>query len=417
MKGERMENIDSQEKKIIFSSEIDVRKAIFLTFIAFLFAGFQAAIYGMTTVPVSEYFGKDSSMIIFFDSFGMWGQILAMAVGGMIISKIKAKNTLLISGLMMIVASSLIALFPILPIYISMSFICNMAVGFVLVSCYYMTMGTVRKKGESEGKLSILNVFFSIGFMLSPIINGFVIFNTSWRTVFALIAIMFVAFIILLLFLNISEITDSELKARTQERAERKAKKESFLSLPLVLTAIAFFLFVYVEQIMNNLNQPRMQQDLGFNIKIVGAMVTTYALSQMFGRLVFGKFLLPRVKIYKYIIVSSLLFAFFMLIFMQVSSLYAVVPLMVLLGLADSCIYPSLVGYGLDQIGHASPQATSFIITCGSVGIPVGTAMSGLLGVHFGRTNAMMAGPILLVVVVILIFIVRRMAVQRHVAQ
>ena len=412
-----MGNVENQEKKLIFTTKIDVRKAIFLTFIAFLFAGFQAAIYGMTTVPVSEHFGKDSSMIVFFDSFGMWGQILAMAVGGFIISKIKGKNTLLLSGFMMTIASALIAFFPILPIYISMSFICNMAVGFVLVSCYYMTMGTVREKGESEGKLSILNVFFSIGFMLSPIINGFVIYSTSWRTVFGLIAVMFIAFIVLLLLLNISEITDKELKARTQEKAERKAKKESFLSLPLILTAIAFFLFVYVEQIMNNLNQPRMQQDLGFSIKLVGAMVTTYALSQMAGRLFFGKFLLPKVKIYKYIIVSSLLFAFFMLLFMHVSSLYAIVPLMVLLGLADSCIYPSLVGYGLDQIGHASPQATSFIITCGSVGIPIGTGMSGLLGVYFGRTNAMMAGPILLVVVVVLIFIVRRIAVQRNIAQ
>ena len=412
-----MQDADTKTQKLIFSSEIDVRKAILLTFIAFLFAGFQAAIYGMTTVPVSEFFGKDSSMIIFFDSFGMWGQILAMAIGGMVISKIKAKNTLLLSSFMMIVASSLIAFIPILPIYISMSFIFNMAIGFVLVSCYYMTMGTVRKKGESEGKLSILNVFFSVGFMLSPIINGFVIFNTSWKTVFALIAVMFTAFVIILLILNISEITDRELKIRSLEKKERKAKNESFLSLPLILTAIAFFLFVYVEQIMNNLNQPRMQQDLGFNIKLVGAMVTTYALSQMFGRLVFGKFLLPRVKIYKYIIVSSLLFAFFMLIFMHVSSLYAVVPLMILLGLADSCIYPSLVGYGLDQIGHASPQATSFIITCGSVGIPVGTAMSGLLGIHFGRTNAMLAGPILLIVVVVLIFITRRIVVQRQAAQ
>jgi MFS family permease len=408
---------EKQEIKQIFPTKIDVKKAIIITFVAFLFAGFQAAIYGMTTVPVSEFFGKDSSMIVFYDSFGMWGQILAMAIGGFVITKIKGKNTLLLSGFMMIVGSSLIAFFPVLPIYISMSFICNMAVGFVLVSCYYMTMGTVREKGESEGKLSILNVFFSAGFMISPIVNGFVIASTSWRTVFALIGGMFVIFVILLLVLNVSEIADKELKDRSKEKAERKKKKESFITLPLVLTAIAFFLFVYVEQIMNNLNQPRMQQDLGFNIKVVGAMVTTYALSQMFGRLVLGKFLLPKVKIYKYIIFSSILFAFLMIAFMHVTTLAAVVVLMVFLGLSESCIYPSLVGYGLDQIGHASPQATSFIITCGSIGIPVGTALSGLLGAYFGRTNAMMAGPILLVIVVLLIYTVRKMAVQRQTAQ
>ena len=188
-----------------------------------------------------------------------------------------------------------------------------------------------------------------------------------------------------------------------------KNKKDSFMSLPLVLTAIAFFLLVYTEQIMNNLNQPRMQQDLGFDIRLVGAMVTTYALSQMFGRLFFGKFLLPRVKTHRYIITSALLFAVFMIMFIGASSKITVVCFMVLLGLSDSCLYPAIVGYGLDHIGHASPQATSFIITSGSIGIPIGTGMSGLIGEHFGRATAMMVGPVLLVVIVLLIYTVKRM--------
>lgn len=404
--------IESTEMKPLFPTKIDVRKAIIITFIAFLFCGFQAAIFGMTTVPVSEFFVKMPETIVKYDSFGMWGQILAMATGGFVISKIKGKNTLLLSGFMMLVASSLIALFPVLPIYISMSFICNMAIGYVLVACYYMTMGTVREKGKSEGKLAILNVFFSAGFMISPIINGFVIDATSWRTVFGLIGGMFVVFVIILLFMNISELADKEVNERKEEK--KKKEEENFMSLPLVLTAIAFFLFAYVEQIMNNLNQPRMQVDLGFNIKLVGAMVTTYALSQMFGRLVFGKFLLPRVKAYKYIIISSLLFAVLIVAFVNVTSLPAVICFMVLLGLADSCIYPSIVGYGLEQIGHASPKATSFIITCGSLGIPVGTGMSGLIGEQFGRAKAMMVGPVLLVVVALLIYTVRRLAVKKH---
>jgi fucose permease len=406
------EQIESTEMKTIFSTRKDVTKAIIITFVAFLFCGFQAAIYGMTTVPVSEFFGKLPETIVKYDSFGMWGQILAMATGGFVISKIKGKNTLLLSGFMMLIASSLIALFPVLPIYMSMSFICNMAIGFVLVACYYMTMGTVRKEGEGEGKLAILNVFFSAGFMVSPIVNGFVIKATSWRTVFGLIAGLFIIFVAILLLMKINEIADEEVNARKEER--QRKDKDNFMSLPLVLTAIAFFLFVYVEQIMNNLNQPRMQVDLGFDIRLVGAMVTTYALSQMLGRLIFGKFLLPRVKAHKYIIVSSLLFGAFILVFVNLRSLYAVIPFMVLLGLANSCIYPSIVGYGLDQIGHASPKATSFIITCGSIGIPVGTGMSGLIGEHFGRANAMMVGPVLLVIVVLLIYTVRRMSVKKH---
>lgn len=404
--------LENVEIKTIFSTEIDVKKAILITFIAFLFCGFQAAIYGMTTMSVAEFFGKDSGRIIFYDSFGMWGQILAMATGGFVISKLKGKNTLLLAGCMMLVASSLIALFPVLPIYMSMSFICNMAIGFVLVACYYMTMGTVRHKGEGEGKLSIMNVFFSAGFMISPLVTGFIIDATDWRAVFGLIALLFIAFVAILLFMNISELADKEINDRKDEKANKE--KDNFMSLPLVLTAIAFFLFVYVEQIMNNLNQPRMKEDLGFNIKVVGAMVMTYALTQMVGRLVFGKFLLPKVKTHKYIITASLCFGALMLLFLNATTVPAVIIFMIFLGLANSCIYPAIAGYGLDQIGHASPKATSFIITCGSIGIPVGTMMSGLIGEHFGRANAMMVGPVLLIVVVLLIITVRRISVKKQ---
>jgi predicted MFS family arabinose efflux permease len=139
-------------------------------------------------------------------------------------------------------------------------------------------------------------------------------------------------------------------------------------------------------------------------------MVTTYALSQMFGRIVFGKFLLPRVQIHKYIIISSVIFAVCMVAFMNLTSVYAVAGFMVLLGLADSCLYPALVGYGLDQLEHTSPQATSFMITIGSIGIPVGTAMSGLVGVQFGRMTSMAIGPVLLIVVAVLIYIVKKMS-------
>lgn len=403
--------IESAEKKIIFASNLDVRKAIILTFIAFLFAGFQAAIYGMTTMSVAEFFGKESTQIIFFDSFGMWGQILAMAIGGLVISKLKGKNTLLLAGGMMLIASTVVVLFPVLPIYMSMSFICNMAVGLVLVSCYYMTMGTVRKAGESEGKLAILNVFFSAGFMISPVINGFVINAADWRAVFGLIAVLFVLFIIILLMLNISELTDTEINDRKTEKEAAK-EKESFMSVPLVLTALAFFLFVYVEQIMNNFNQPRMKDDLGFDIRVVGIMVMIYALSQMTGRLVFGKFLLPKVKAHKYIIISAIFFGVLMLFFLNATTVPVVAVFMVFLGLANSCIYPSILGYGLDHIGHASPKATSFIVTCGSIGIPIGTMMSGLIGMHFGKIKAMMVGPALLVVVVLLILAAKRMSAK-----
>ena len=85
--------VSDSVKRSLFNSDVDRKKAIFLTFVAFLFTGFQCAIYGMLTIPISEYFDINSNTIIFFDGFGLWGQILAMSTGGLLLGKLKAKNT------------------------------------------------------------------------------------------------------------------------------------------------------------------------------------------------------------------------------------------------------------------------------------------------------------------------------------
>jgi fucose permease len=400
--------------KMIFASKADAKKAVLLTFIAFLVAGFQCAIYGMLTVPISTHFNISSSMIVFFDSFGLWGQIFAMAIGGIVISRIKGKNTLLLAAVIMIVGSLLSIVAPNIYIYTAMVFVCNMAIGFILVSCNYMIIGAVvdeENKGKSEGTLSILNVFFSAGFMVSPAVVGFLVGALSWKAVFVMIAVLFVVFIAVLLSLNVRELLN--VKAAEKQQTE---KKESFLSLPVILLSVAFFLFVYVEQIMNYFNQPYMMQDLKFKIEVVGTIVATYAGAQLVGRLLFGKFLLPKVKVYQYLIVSALLFALFIFGFLHIASVTVAFIVIAFLGLADSCMYPSLLGFGLNQLGRASPAATSFMVTVGSLGIPLGTAGCGLIGEHFGRQTALSVGPVFLIIIALIVYMVHKIQKQRAAA-
>lgn len=407
--------VTSGERKMIFTSKVDTQKAILLTFIAFLFGGFQCAIYGMLTVPIAKHFNISSSMIVFFDSFGLWGQIIAMAIGGFVISRIKGKNTLMLAAIIMIVGSVVSIIAPNIYVYTAMSFFCNMAIGFILVSCNYMIMGTVTEEGKSAGTLSILNVFFSAGFMICPIIIGVLIAQLSWKAVFVLIAALFALFILFMLFLNVHELIDSARAEKLERKKNNVAekKKESFLTLPLILTAISFFLIVYVEQIMNYFNQPHMMEDLKFKIEVVGAIVTTYAFCQMIGRVVFGKFLIPNVKVHKYLMVSAIIYAILIVAFLQISTVTAAFIIIACLGLTDSCMYPSLLGHGLDQIGRVSPAATSFMITIGSLGIPIGTAGCGLIGEVAGRYVAMYLGPVFLIIIVILVGVVRSIHVKK----
>lgn len=273
-------DISQDIKKSLFDKDIDRKKAILLTFVAFLFTGFQCAIYGMLTVPISQHFNIDSNTIIFFDGFGLWGQILAMATGGILIKKFKGKNTLIVAALFMIIGSILSIFAPDIYVYTAMTFIYNMAVGYVLVSCNYIVMGTVEKQGESEGKLSLLNVFFSLGFLSSAFIVGNILFYTSWQAVFVVVMVLFIIFILFLLSLRINEKIEQGVITKVENSSQPRF---IFLSKPIILMAIALFCIVYTEQIMNYYNQPHLHFDLGFNMKDVGLLVAVYTGSQLFG--------------------------------------------------------------------------------------------------------------------------------------
>ena len=80
--------------------------------------------------------------------------------------------------------------------------------------------------------------------------------------------------------------------------------------------------------------------------------------------------------------------------------------LMFILGLSDSCIYPSILGYSMDQLPVVSSGATSFLITVGAIGIPLGTSISGMLGNIFARNITMLVGPVMLLILVVLVITV-----------
>nr|WP_232310085.1 hypothetical protein [Francisella sp. MA067296] len=111
-------------------------------------------------------------------------------------------------------------------------------------------------------------------------------------------------------------------------------------------------------------------------------------------------------RIERYLIVSGLIFAVAIFVFIYIDSFMLVAILMVVLGLSDSCIYPSVLGYAMDKLPYVSSGATSFLVTIGAIGIPLGTSLSGMLGNLLGRQTAMLVGPVMLIVLAILVIVV-----------
>ncbi|WP_108651527.1 MFS transporter [Dongshaea marina] len=409
-------SIDEKPKKkqMIFKSRGDATRAIILTFFIFLVVGYQAFVYGMLTIPMSEHFHIPQSRLIFYDSFGMWGQLIAMFISGFLISRIKGVNTILLGAVIMLVVQLLSVYAPNIELYTLCTFFTNVAVGFMLMPCTYLIAGSVEEEGKNQGLLSIVNVFFSIGATLSPFFTGLLIAKVSWEAVFFLNVILFMLVILVIFTLKIREYYEHEVNAmQAAAKQEKPAAGMQFITLPFVLTGLALFLMMYVEQIINYFFQPYLHSNMQISIESVGAIMMMYAIGQAGGRLLFGKFLLPKIKIYKYIMTATILFMLLLVVFLQLKTYLAFMVIGIVLGLADSCLYPSIYGYGIDQLDGTNSKAISILGCSGVLGIPFGTGISGLIGEHFDKTTAIAIAPVLLLVICILIFWIHKLRSQR----
>ncbi|WP_235602866.1 MFS transporter [Piscirickettsia litoralis] len=72
----------------------------------------------------------------------------------------------------------------------------------------------------------------------------------------------------------------------------------------------------------------------------------------------------------------------------------------ILIGCGCASLFPTLLGYGITQANYESPRATSFLITCGSLGGFIGLMMSGFLGQQVNKVTPIYVAPILAFVII-----------------
>ena len=339
-------------------TEKNIKLIHILTAVGFFVTGFQTAIYGILTVPIADYFKVSPFHMTFLFSIGLWGQILATSAGAWVLIKLKGRSTLLLAATIMIIASITSILTKNMTVFVIMTFLCNISVGLINVSTYYLIAGTVKEKGQVESKFSILTFFFLIGIMLSPFVNGFFIEQVSWKMIFILVSILFLVFTSCLIFFNFKE-----QNGLNQEKVSTP-KKRTIISLQLILVSLAALLFMCVIQIINFFILPYMQVYLKLTPEFIGAAFTVYTAAQIVGCFVFGKFLLDRVKTHRFIITSLICLIVGMIFFVYINMPYQVILIMIWLGISASCIYPSILGYALDQTGKVTEACNIFCYYC-----------------------------------------------------
>ena len=140
---------------------------------------------------------------------------------------------------------------------------------------YYLIAGTVKEKGQIEGKFSLLAFYFLTGIMLSPFVNGFLIEQISWKMIFILVSLLFLAFTFCLIFFNFEE--HNGIK---QEKVKTH-KNKTIISLQLILISLSALLFMCVIQIINFFILPYLQVYLKLTPEFIGTAFTVYTAAQI----------------------------------------------------------------------------------------------------------------------------------------
>ena len=247
-----------------------------------------------------------------------------------------------------------------------------------------------------------MNFFVGIGAFIGSGLCGVIVHHYSWRMVYVITGIIF-----LVTFIKsvTARITENVVVAAVTE--ERKVKADNTITYGVVLIGLALIAYVYTEYIITYWFSPYLQESLHYNVQAVGLILSCFWLSLAIGRYIFGVFLIPKVKDYRFIIVVTVITIIGFLMFVSVNSFILIFITVILLGFSCASIFPTLLGYGMKQTKHISPITMAFLITSGSVGGCISLLTSGVIGSYLPKITAVYMGPMCCVGIIIFVVLSR----------
>ncbi|ALA24437.1 MFS transporter [Piscirickettsia salmonis] len=377
------------------------QKCLTLCFLSALITGGFSAAIGLVSPQISTYYNVDISNIVYIDVLNIVGLLIGNFFSGRLIEKINTHNTLCFAIALGIIAESLLALGLPLSFYTACSMLNGISIGFLVPAVTQSISDLHTVSREKDSKLSLLNFFFSLGSVFVPIVGGYITHYLSWRGVFAMLAILYVFLLICALTFKIKPTCGNTPKSQQSQTKNN----QSIFNLSLILIGIALVCYVYIEYVVSYWFSPYLQMDKHISVIETGKLLGIFGASIAAVRLIAGLYLLKKIRATNYITLSCITVFIGFLFFLNSSSYFSFMASIILIGCGCASLFPTLLGYGIAQANYQSPRATSFLITCGSIGGFVGLIMSGFLGQHVDKVTPIYVAPILAFIIIAIIFV------------
>jgi MFS transporter, TsgA protein len=385
-----------------------IGKATFLCYWSAIVIGIATPIAGIVSPQIAQHFHVLTAYIVFIDALTLVGIFIGNSISGVILEKLGGRKTLIFASFCMMLIQVGIGTQNSLLFYSILVFFSGFFMGLIVPTVSFLILAAYATKGKTAEKLNMKYFFVGLGSFIGPAFGGMLVLMYSWSTIFLMTAIGFMIVFITTIIINISEI-----QIKKEKKTKEKNKSERVIGLSVILVGIAMIGIVYAEYIISYWFSPYLQESLGISVKTVGMMIGAFWLTVTFGRLFFGKLIIPRMKEYKFIICSEILLIIGLILFVLTKNTYLIFAIIILLGIGDSAIFPTLLDFGVKQ-AKFSPKALAFITCCCSFGGALSLTTSAIIGAAFPKVYAIYMAPICCVFVIIFVLLAKYVSVKNQ---
>jgi fucose permease len=367
--------------------------AITIAYLCYIAIGTFDGLLGVIWPAMSADFGVPLGALGVLLFMALIGFVLASFNNGPLIRKLSLHRFLLISLALRTIGFAVLAISPSWPMAIAMVFIMSLGSGGIDsgLNTYLSEHGTARQ-------LNWLHASFGIGATVGPFLAaGVSALGGHWSWNFAIIAVI-LALLTLVMWRSAS-LWHVAPPRKGEKTAAGQAKFAASLRMPIVWISTAlFFFYVGMELTAGQWSFSLFTLSRGMPDITAKFWVGIYWGTFTLGRILFG-LVADRISIDRFLRIALLVTVFGALLLWTNPSTVAGIIGLVLMGLAEAPIYPSLIAGTAARVGKAhAANAIGFQVAAAGVGGTLITGLVGLVATNIGL-EAIGAAAFLLAVI------------------
>jgi len=371
-------------------------------YLIFIFQGLAAPLGSVMIMEIAGKYGVDTSMIGYIFALGIVGGGLAAIGSGFLLENLGQRKLIFMGIIIALLAGVAIISSNQLPIFAVGIFLSG-ASSWLLVAVGNYIIVRIHQGEKRSSQLNLLNFFFSIGALITPILAGYMLArHIPWEAVFLTPSILLV---ILAILAYQPTVGSSEVRSSLIDKSLPTASNGKWnVNIYLIGAALGFYCMLeysYTSWIIVHL-----RENFAVDIMEASLVLTTFYMCQALGRLVSG-FIVKRVALNRYIISCASIGLVAVSLIIVSESYAAVLGLTILLGLGIASLYPSILSYGTLQTQAPSPHMMTFFLTCGIGGAVIGMVLTSFLKQHFGVLACIGTGVFTAALIIVLIGITK----------